>query len=169
MIKPGKLMVCFCAILLITSMACEVSISLNPSPTIPANTNVLPNNLVPNPADNPVQNGENPPAEFKLTGIWESQTDTGFGTTMYTELIINPNKTFSQQVTVADLMAYDTGIYEVGEGFIHFVVQDHEPKVYKGKQMSWITSFTYFYTPVDANTVAFEDRVAGSQWTAYRK
>jgi len=101
----------------------------------------------PVPLDNP-----NPPAQFKLTGIWESQTQTAYGV-VYSQLILELTRTFSQQVTLGNLLTYDVGRYEVGDGFIHFVVENHEPKEYLGKQMSWLTSFTYFYTPIDENSM----------------
>jgi hypothetical protein len=41
--------------------------------------------------------------------------------------------------------------------------------VYKGKEMTWVNSFTYFYTVVDANTMNFEDHIVGTSWTVYRK
>jgi hypothetical protein len=66
-------------------------------------------------------------------------------------------------------MTYDTGTYEVGEGYIHFTVEDHEPKVYQGKEMTWMHSFTYFYQFVDENTIQFEDRVIHTTWTATRR
>jgi hypothetical protein len=84
-------------------------------------------------------------------------------------LILEHTRTFSQQVVLNDLMTYDTGTYQVGDGFIHFAVTNHEPKVYKGKQMTWVNSFTYFYTPVDANSMILEDHIMGTRWTVYRK
>lgn len=65
-------------------------------------------------------------------------------------------------------MTCDVGTYQVGEGSIHFVVQDHEPKEYNGSRMKWLTSWTYFYAFVDENTMTFEDWVAGSRWAVHR-
>jgi hypothetical protein len=119
--------------------------------------------------DNPVQQDNPPPAaQFQLEGIWEAQVETDYGT-VYSELILEHTRTFSQQVVLGDLMTYDTGTYQVGDGFIHFAVTNHEPKVYKGKDMTWVNSFTYFYTPVDANSMTLEDHIAGTRWTVYRK
>jgi hypothetical protein len=131
-----------------------------PEPLVPPE-NIPPEN------QNPPEN-QKPPAQFKLTGIWESQTNTDFGI-VYTELILEPTKTFSQQVVLNDLMTYDVGTYEDGEGFIHFVVEDHQPKEYKGQPMHWVTSFTYFYTVVDENTMILEDRIIGTRWTINRR
>jgi hypothetical protein len=120
--------------------------------------------------DNPIQPQDNPQpaAQFELEGIWEAQVATQYGT-VYSELILEHTGTFSQQVVLNDLMTYDTGTYQVGNGFIHFTVENHEPKVYKGKEMTWVNSFTYFFTPVDANSMVFEDHIAGTRWTVYRK
>ena len=93
--------------------------------------------------------------------------DTGNGI-VYTQLILEHTGTFSQVVTWGDLMTYDVGIYEVGDGFIHFSVTDHEPKEYLGQEMTWVNSFTYFITPIDQNTMVVEDRIMNTQWTMYR-
>jgi hypothetical protein len=158
--RRSLLFISLSLIVVFTSIQCSlVSKIINPN-----SAPVPPLNVNPDQQGNPGQQNQ-----FKLTGIWESQTDTGFGTTMYAELILEPTGTFSQQVTVADLMTLDTGSYAVGDSFIRFVVTNHEPKEYKGQPMNWLTSFTYYYSVVDANTVIFEDRVAGSQWYAYRQ
>lgn len=44
---------------------------------------------------------------------------------VYSQLILEPTKTFSQQVTLGNLLTYDVGRYEVRQGFIRFVVEDH--------------------------------------------
>ena len=107
------------------------------------------------------------PGQFQLSGIWNSQVQTQYGL-MRTELILDGAKKFSQQAFLGYLMTYDVGTYQTGDGYIHFVVQDHEPKVYNGQKMTWITSWTHFYTVVDDNTMIFEDRIAHSRWTVNR-
>jgi len=119
--------------------------------------------------DPPVDPGQNAPPEYKLPGIWVSDTDTGYGTIMHTELILEYTGTFSQQVTAGSLMTWDVGVYEVGDGFIRFVVENHEPKEYMGRTMSWLTGFTYFYTFVDQNTILLEDHISGNSWYAFRE
>jgi hypothetical protein len=133
----------------------------NPQGDIPLDNNPPDDN--PLPLDNP-----NPAGPFKLTGMWESQTQTEYGV-VSSQLILEPTGTFSQQVFLGDLMTYDVGTYVVGDGFVHFYVTDHEPKEYLGKRMSWVNSFTYFYTPIDANTMQLEDHIMGTQWTMYRR
>ena len=69
--------------------------------------------------------------------IWEAQVDTEYGT-VYSELILEHTRTFSQQEVLHNLM-------------------------------TWVNSFTYFYTPVDANSMVLEDHIMGTRWTVYRK
>lgn len=124
----------------------------------------------PTPAPPPDNAGQiDASTEFALEGTWVSDTDTGFGTTMHTELILEYDGTFSQQVTAGSLLTYDTGEYAVGDGFIHFVVHNHQPQEYNGQPLTWLTSFTYEYAFVDEDTLSFEDRVAGVAWLAYRQ
>jgi len=151
-----------------------------PQDNNPPDDNPLPQNNNP-PDDNPLPQDNNPPdnnplpqdnpnqgGPFKLTGIWESQTQTDYGV-VSSQLLLEPTGTFSQQVTLGNLLTYDVGTYVVGDGFIHFTVTDHEPKEYLGKQMTWVNSFTYFYTPIDASSMLVEDRIMGTQWTMYRR
>lgn len=105
--------------------------------------------------------------QFQIFGVWKSAVNTVYGT-MYTELVLQPNKKFSQTAVLNRLRTWDTGTVELGDGYIHFLVQDHEPKLYNGQPMSWVKSFTYFYTVVDANTIACEDRVVNTRWTMHR-
>jgi hypothetical protein len=104
---------------------------------------------------------------YDVTGIWESDVDSGAGT-VSTELILEPTGTFSQTVTWNELITYDTGQYTIVGDAIHFTVTNHEPKVYKGQPMSYVTSFTYFITPIDDYTIIIEDHIANTQWEMYR-
>jgi hypothetical protein len=107
--------------------------------------------------------------EGNLAGIWAADTDTGFGTTMHTELVLEYTGTFSQQVTAGSLMTLDTGTFVVGDGFIRFTCTHHEPTEYKGQPMNWLTGWTYYYTFIDADTVQFEDKIAKATWLMYRQ
>jgi hypothetical protein len=169
----------YCVFLLLFSVQCQLirlptnqQQSPDNQPAIQQPRPIENNQPQPEPLDNnpPFQPQDNPQpdGQFRLEGIWEAQVDTEFGT-VYSELILEPTRTFSQQVLFNDLMTYDTGTYQVGQGFIHFAVENHEPKVYKGQEMTWVNSFTYFYTPVDANSMILEDRIASTRWTVYRK
>ena len=164
----GKTVVFLCALLLLSSVACNL-LAPRGRPTTqpqaqPANPQPAPDNPdLPDDLANPDDNGD-----FTLEGTWVSETDTQLGV-MDTELILEYTGTFSQQVTLGDLLTYDVGTYAVGDGFIRFIVEKHEPKTYKGQEMHWLTSFTYYYTVVDADTMVFEDRIAGTRWTVHRK
>ncbi|MBI5876219.1 MAG: hypothetical protein HZB53_01095 [Chloroflexi bacterium] len=133
-------------------------------PQVPGNQPAPDNQPVPDNNDDRPQGN----AQFKLTGIWYSRTATAYGT-LSTQLLLEPTGTFSQQSTLGDLLTYDVGTYVVGEGYIHFTVTDHQPKVYRNQPMQWVTSFTYFITPVDQNTMQVEDRIVNTHWVMYRQ
>jgi hypothetical protein len=122
---------------------------------------------VPEPQPPPGEKATPTPDRSPVCGIWSSEVQTAYGP-MKTVLVLDAAKKFSQQSTLGYLMTYDVGTYEVGDGYIHFVVQDHEPKVYNGQPMTWLKSWTYLYTVTDANTMIFEDRIAQSRWTVHR-
>ena len=161
-------------LLLMSSLGCRLvaSIFQPDQPVQPIQPVEIPppNDQLPEPLIEP-ENLPDPelPVDFQLAGIWEAEVDTGYGSTLYFELILEHTGTFSQQVLLGDLMTYDVGTYVVGDGFIHFMVENHEPKVYKGKDMTWVNSFTYFYTVVDGDTLTFEDHIQDSTWTVYRR
>jgi hypothetical protein len=117
----------------------------------------------------PDQNqGTQPDVEdFDIVGIWESQVDTDQGT-VSTQLILEHTGTFSQAVTWNDLMALDTGEYNIVGNAIHFTVTHHEPTEYMGQPLTWVTSFTYFVTPIDATSMIVEDHIMDTSWTMYK-
>jgi len=119
----------------------------------------------------PQQPFQQPPAaEINLVGIWEGQIMTDYGV-MYTEMILQPNGNYSYQAVLGDLMTWEVGAYEVvaDQNFIHFTLENYGPTTYKGTQLSRPMSWSVFYTVVDADTMIWEDRVLGTQWTVYRK
>jgi len=122
----------------------------------------------PTPTAQPPPPQPQPPTAINVVGIWEGQIATDYGP-MYTQMILQPNGGYSYQVVWGDLMTWEVGLYEVGEGFIHFTVQDYEPKEYKGQRLSRPTSWTVFYTVLDENTMIWEDRILGTRWTVYRQ
>jgi hypothetical protein len=138
-----------------------------PQPPFQPN-NQQPNDQQPQPPFQPNNQQPITGGPYEVAGVWDSQTQTQYGI-VYSELILEHTGTFSQQVLLGDLMTYDVGTFVLGDGWIHFYVDNHEPKVYKGKDMTWPNSFTYFYTFVDANTINFEDHITNANWTAYRK
>jgi hypothetical protein len=117
----------------------------------------------------PDQNQGNQPdfGDFDIVGIWESQVDTDVGT-VSTSLILERTGTFSQVATWNDLMTLDTGEYNIVGNAIHFTVTHHEPTEYKGQPLTWVTSFTYFVTPIDATSMYVEDHIMNTSWTMYK-
>ncbi len=106
--------------------------------------------------------------EAQLFGIWETTIATPYGK-LAVELILKPDKHFSQLSTMNGLMAYDVGTIQVEkEKFIHFTVTDHEPKKYNGVDIHWLKSWGYYYNVVDKDTMEFEDQIAKQRWTVKR-
>jgi hypothetical protein len=105
---------------------------------------------------------------FDFTGIWQSQEPTPYGT-VYSQVILAPDETYSMQTWWLDLLSYEVGVYTLGDGFIHFTVTDYEPKWYKGHWMSRPTSWTAWYTIQDQDTMIWEDRTINTRWTVRRR
>jgi|GEM_PF-4903238 len=104
---------------------------------------------------------------FDIAGIWDSQVDTNLGT-VTTRLILERTGTFSQTVTWNGLMTLDTGEYNIIGNAVHFTVTRHEPTEFQGKPMSWVASFTYFVTPIDATSMTVEDHIMNTSWIMYK-
>ena len=167
----------FCLVLIFASVQCQLLFPASHSGTNnqqgnqPINNQQGNNQQENNQQENNNLQGDNQDPglmDFDLTGIWELTTSTANGD-VYSELILENTGTFSQQVTWGDMMTYDTGTYVVMDGFIHFYVDHHEPQYYQGQPMSYVTSFSYYYTPYDANTMLFEDHTMGTSWWVYRE
>ena len=106
-------------------------------------------------------------AQQDVTGIWRAQFVTAFGA-CYGETILMPNGRFSKTSKCGEMFTKDVGTYTVGEGYIHFNIQDHEPKFYKGKPMSWVKSETVFFQFVGPDRIMCHDRITGDRWEATR-
>lgn len=102
-----------------------------------------------------------------LVGLWRSQVQTPWGMG-YGETLIKPDGTFSKTAKMGDLFTWDVGRYTVGPGYIHFTIDDHEPKYYKGVRMQWVRSETVFFEFIGPDQLSCEDRVMNSRWIAYR-
>jgi hypothetical protein len=102
-----------------------------------------------------------------LTGIWRSQFSSPFGMCS-SETILMPKGQFSKKVICGQMLITDTGTYTVGEGYIHFDIKDHEPKVYKGKPMQWVKSETVYFQFIGPDQISCHDRITGGRWEATR-
>lgn len=102
-----------------------------------------------------------------LVGIWRAQVSTPWGPGT-AETILMKNGRFSKTFKVGEMFTKDSGKYMVGQGYIHFDIEDHEPKVYKGKPMSWVKSETVFFQLVGPDRMFCEDRITGGRWEAFR-
>jgi len=103
----------------------------------------------------------------RLVGVWRSQVQTAWGMG-YGETVLKADGTFSKTARIGDLFTWDIGRYTVGPDYIHFTIDDHEPKYYKGVPMQWVRSETVFFKFIGADQLSCEDRVMGTRWTAYR-
>jgi hypothetical protein len=110
--------------------------------------------------------GEDPTAK-SLIGTWRAHVSTPWGPG-FAETILMKNGRFSKTFKVAEMKTLDTGKYTVGQGYIHFDIEDHEPKVYKGKPMQWVKSETVFFQMAGPDRMLCEDRITGGRWEAYR-
>jgi hypothetical protein len=80
-----------------------------------------------------------------VVGIWQCpQVPTPWGLADG-ETILKQDGTFSKTVRIGQMIIWDVGTYTVGNGYIHYKIQDHEPKIYKGKPMSWFKEETSFF------------------------
>ena len=102
-----------------------------------------------------------------LVGTWQSQIQTPFGIG-YGKTVLMPDGTFTKTFRAGQMFTWDVGKYTVGRDYIHFTIEDHEPKVYMGKPMNWVKSETIFFRFIGSDRLSCEDRVLGTRWVAYR-
>jgi hypothetical protein len=102
-----------------------------------------------------------------LVGVWQSQVQTPYGMS-YGRTILMPDGTFTKTFRLGQMITWDTGKYTVGQNYIHFTIEDHEPKKYMGKKMNWVKSETIFFKFLGPNKISCEDRIVGTRWVAYR-
>ncbi|MFZ2447407.1 MAG: hypothetical protein WAW37_13710 [Syntrophobacteraceae bacterium] len=110
--------------------------------------------------------GQNAPSP-NLVGVWQAQVQTPWGAAV-AQTTLMPDGTFTKTFRSAEMLTWDVGMYTVGPGYIHFYIRDHEPKVYKGVPMHWVTSETVFFQLVGPDKMLCEDRVTGGRWQAVR-
>ncbi len=84
------------------------------------------------------------PAPLNLVGVWQAHFSTPLGPAV-SQTILMPDGSFTKTVRAGGMMTWDAGMYSVGQGYIHFYIHDHEPKIYKGVRMHWVTSETVFF------------------------
>jgi len=107
------------------------------------------------------------PAAHHLVGIWRAQIPTAWGLGM-AETVLTKDGRFTKTFRVGQMLIWDSGKYTIGQGYIHFDIKDHEPKIYKGKPMSWVKSETVFYQMMGPDRMSCEDRITGAHWEAFR-
>jgi hypothetical protein len=79
-----------------------------------------------------------------------------------------PDGTFTKTVKCGDMHTWDKGTYTVGKGYVHYKILDHEPKVYKGKPMSWIKEETAFFQFVGPDRILSGNSMDGVRVECFR-
>lgn len=80
-----------------------------------------------------------------VVGVWECpgvQTPWGVANG---KVVLMKDGSFTKTVKCGEMFTWDKGTYTVGKGYIHYKIQDHEPKVYKGKTMAWFKEETTYF------------------------
>ena len=92
-------------------------------------------------------------AQQSVVGIWQCpQVLTPLGLADG-ETILKPDGTFSKTARCGQMVIWDVGTYTVGNGYIHYKIQDHGPKTYKGKPMSWFKEETSYFQFTGPNSI----------------
>ncbi len=103
-----------------------------------------------------------------LVGVWECPgVPTPWGPA-YGKTILMPDGTFTKTAKCGDMQTWDKGTYTVGKGYVHYKILDHEPKVYKGKPMSWFKEETTFYKFVGPDRILCGSSMDGLHVECYR-
>jgi hypothetical protein len=95
-------------------------------------------------------------AGYRVQGIWDAAYQTPWGVASE-RLILLHNGTFTKSFKCKDKMAFFTGRYAVGEGFIR-TVHDRGP----------IRTETTWFQFQGPNQMVFHDRMMGTTWTVHR-
>lgn len=90
----------------------------------------------------PLQAQNVPLAAQTLAGVWRGQEVSPLGP-MSVEVIFFPNGTYNRAHTWGSLMTTDNGAYQIVQNWIHFTLNDYQPKVYKGQTMTRPMSDTW--------------------------
>lgn len=89
-----------------------------------------------------------------VVGIWQCRnlSPTPFGMCQG-EVVLKPDGTYTRLDQCGQLQAWDTGFYQTGDGYIHYILRDYEPKKYLRRPMHRPGSDTFYFQWVDPNTV----------------
>jgi hypothetical protein len=80
-----------------------------------------------------------------VVGVWECPGVPTPWCVANGKTVLMKDGTFTKTVKCGEMSTWDKGTYTVGEGYIHYKIQDHEPKVYKGKTMNWFKEETSYF------------------------
>jgi hypothetical protein len=80
-----------------------------------------------------------------VVGVWECPGVATPWCVANGKVILMKDGSFTKTVECGEMSTWDKGIYTVGQGYIHYKIQDHEPKTYKGKPMRWFKEETTYF------------------------
>lgn len=93
-----------------------------------------------------------PLAPESLAGVWSGQEASPIGI-MRVDVIFFPNGTYTRSHTGGALMTRDVGRYTIVQNWIHFQLDDYNPKQYKGRVLTWPTSDTWVVSRFDGHFI----------------
>lgn len=91
-------------------------------------------------------------APHAVTGLWRGQESGPLGV-MDVEVIFFPNGTYSRTHRLRDLMTRDVGTYAIVQNWIHFELQNYQPKVYRGQTLTRPMSDTWVVGQFDGRSL----------------
>jgi hypothetical protein len=93
-----------------------------------------------------------PLALHTIPGIWRGQEHGPMGV-MDVEVIFFPNGTYSRAHRLRDLMTRDVGTYSIVQNWIHFALQNYQPRSYKGQTLTRPMSDTWVVDQFDGRSM----------------
>jgi hypothetical protein len=103
-----------------------------------------------------------------VVGTWECPNVMTPWGLAHGKTILMPDGTFTKTVRCGEMMTWDKGTYTTGTGYIHYKIQDHEPKIYKGQQMHWPKEETSYFEFAGSDRIVSSNRDGGARVECYR-
>ena len=101
-----------------------------------------------------------------LTGVWRGHVEQA-GIGIEGELIFRRGGTYQRMHQLGQLMTWASGSYRIAENWIHFEVEDYEPKYYQGVFQHPPPSETWMVDYFDGERI--EGQIGNSARFSYRK
>jgi hypothetical protein len=105
-------------------------------------------------------------APSQLVGSWVGFERAG-PITIQGDVIFYPNGSYRRHHAAGMLQTWDSGNYQVAQSWVHFEVQDYEPKTYNGARLAPPPSDTWMLTGFNGRVA--EGRIGGATFFHYEK